>query len=166
MRPLTPALAGAALVLAAIAVAPGCSDPRAGSRAPNVTFIGMDDVRFDLASLRGRTVLLNFWFYNCVGCVAEMPHLSDLWSEISTQRDDVTFLSVNHGDSKQLIGDYWSEGGFLHPAVRQEGSDVSRAFGVIAYPVNFVIGPDGDILYGSAGWDEPAIREALAATAR
>lgn len=153
-------------MLAALAVTPGCSDPRAGDSAPNVTFIGMDDARFDLASLRGRTVLLNFWFYNCVGCVAEMPHLSDLWAEVSSERDDVTFLSVNQGDSKQRIRDYWEEGGFLHPAVRQEGSDVSHAFGVIAYPVNFVIDPKGDVLYAAAGWDEPAIREALDSTAK
>jgi cytochrome oxidase Cu insertion factor (SCO1/SenC/PrrC family) len=56
-------LAGAVLALATLALPLGCAgDPRAGDRAPNVTFLGMDGTRFDLASLRGRTVLLNFWF--------------------------------------------------------------------------------------------------------
>lgn len=64
MRTLTTVLATGALALCALAAQPGCSDPRAGDRAPNVTFLGMDDARFDLASLRGRTVLLNFWFYH------------------------------------------------------------------------------------------------------
>jgi hypothetical protein len=95
-----------------------------------------------------------------------MPYLSDLWSEISSQRDDVTILAVNHGDPEQRIADYWRERGFRHPAVRQEGSAVSRAFGVSAYPANFVIGPTGKILYASAGYDEAAIRRALASTAR
>jgi hypothetical protein len=36
----------------------------AGADAPEVTFVGMDDVAFTLASLRGKTVLLNFWFYH------------------------------------------------------------------------------------------------------
>ena len=58
MRSLTAAVAGGALLLTALAVPSGCSNPRSGDRAPNVTFVGMDDVRFDLASLRGKRVLL------------------------------------------------------------------------------------------------------------
>jgi cytochrome oxidase Cu insertion factor (SCO1/SenC/PrrC family) len=65
MRPPSTLLAGTALALAALVPAPGCGGvPRVGDAAPNVTFTGMDGGRFDLASLRGRTVLLNFWFYH------------------------------------------------------------------------------------------------------
>lgn len=35
-----------------------------GDSAPEVTFIGMDDVQTSLASYKGKTVLLNFWFYH------------------------------------------------------------------------------------------------------
>lgn len=35
-----------------------------GAEAPDVRFIGMDDVEFSLSSLRGKTVLLNFWFFH------------------------------------------------------------------------------------------------------
>lgn len=35
-----------------------------GAEAPEVRFIGMDDVEFSLSSLRGKTVLLNFWFFH------------------------------------------------------------------------------------------------------
>ncbi len=35
-----------------------------GAEAPEVTFRDMEDREFTLASLRGRTVLLNFWFYH------------------------------------------------------------------------------------------------------
>ncbi len=35
-----------------------------GADAPDVTFIGLDDVTFSLASLRGKTVMLNFWFFH------------------------------------------------------------------------------------------------------
>ncbi|MHC5210878.1 MAG: peroxiredoxin family protein [Planctomycetota bacterium] len=65
MRALSTLLAGGILALAALALQPGCSSsPRTGDVAPNVTFVGMDGERFDLTSLRGRTVLLNFWFYH------------------------------------------------------------------------------------------------------
>lgn len=37
---------------------------KVGAAAPEATLIGMDDVEFALSSLRGKTVLLNFWFFH------------------------------------------------------------------------------------------------------
>ena len=36
----------------------------AGSPAPDVTVIGMDEAPIALSSLRGKTLLVNFWFYH------------------------------------------------------------------------------------------------------
>jgi cytochrome oxidase Cu insertion factor (SCO1/SenC/PrrC family) len=36
----------------------------AGAAVPDVTVTGMDDQPLALASLRGQTVLVNFWFYH------------------------------------------------------------------------------------------------------
>lgn len=95
-----------------------------------------------------------------------MPHLSDLWSEVSRQRQDVAFLSVNIGDAPQVVADWWTQGGFAHLPLLQEGNSVSSAFGVQAYPTNYVLGPDGRVLYRSVGWDEEQIRKALEQSAR
>lgn len=46
-------------------------------------------------------------------------------------------------------------------AVRQHGSAVSEAFGVQAYPTNYLIGPDGKILWRGVGWNEQALRGLL-----
>jgi hypothetical protein len=95
-----------------------------------------------------------------------MPHLSDLWSGISSRRDDVVFLAVNIGDSRDTIADWWRAEGFRHRAVRQDEDEVSAAFGVRMYPTNIVVGPDGRVLYAATGYDEPAIRAAIDSTAR
>ncbi len=95
-----------------------------------------------------------------------MPHLSDLWSEVSRQRQDVAFVAVNIGDSPQVVADWWKEGAFAHEPALQQGDAVSSAFGVQVYPTNIVIGPDGRVLYRAVGWDEPAIRAALGAAPR
>jgi len=62
------------LATALLAAALGCgrynSGPPAhdgllavGELAPDVTLTGLDDQSFQLSSLRGKTVLLNFWFH-------------------------------------------------------------------------------------------------------
>jgi len=93
-----------------------------------------------------------------------MPHLQDLWSEVSKTREDVVFLCVNIGDEKSVIEKWWSDDGFTLRAARQKGGEVSEAFGVKAYPTNYVLGPDGKVLFRGVGYDEPAIRAALAST--
>ena len=95
-----------------------------------------------------------------------MPHLSDLWSEVSSQRKDVAFLSVDIGDSQQVITSWWTSGRFAHLPVMQQGDGVSRAFGVSAYPTNYVLGPDGKVLWRGIGYDEAALRKALGMSAR
>ncbi len=95
-----------------------------------------------------------------------MPHLSDLWSEVSSKRKDVVVLAVNVNDPKERIAEWWAEEGFAHQAVRQQGSEVSEAFGVQAYPTNYVVGPDGKVLFRGVGYDEAALKAALASTAK
>jgi len=73
-------------------------------------------------------------------------------------------VAVNIGDEKQVIADYWKQQEFTFDAVRQDADEVSAAFGVKVYPTNFVIDGDGKIVYGAVGWNEDAIRKALADT--
>ena len=49
-------------------------------------------------------------------------------------------------------------------AVQQHEGDVSGAFGVQAYPTNYVIGPDGKVIWCGVGYDPAMIRGALAST--
>ena len=46
----------------------------------------------------GQVVLLNFWGTWCPPCREEMPHLQDLWSEVTKTRKDVEFLAINFGE--------------------------------------------------------------------
>jgi len=91
-----------------------------------------------------------------------MPHLSQLWSEVSQKRNDVVFLSVNVNDAKDVIEKYWKDEDFKHDPVMQDGSAVSDAFRVQVYPTNYVIGPEGRIVYRSVGWDQSQVLKACA----
>lgn len=93
-----------------------------------------------------------------------MPHLSDLWSEVSQARQDVEFLAVGYRDTAPVIRTWWKEHGFKLRPVMQNKCDVSAAFGVQAYPTNYVIGPDGKVIWAGAGPELAMIRSALAST--
>ncbi len=87
-----------------------------------------------------------------------MPNLDSFWSEVNESRDDVVVLCVNIGDSKDVITDWWKKEKFSLTAMRQNDDAVSAAFNVELYPTNYVVGPDGKVLYRKVGYEEGEIR--------
>lgn len=60
---------------------------------------------------------------------------------------------------------YQKEGGFTFPIVmggRGKDYTLGKAYGVQAYPTNYLLGPDGKIVWRSVGFDEAGLRAALA----
>ena len=74
-------------------------------------------------------------------------------------------MAVNRGDSAEVINRYVDKNKFTFPIV-MGGSDASYAvgevYGVMAYPTNYLIGPDGTVLWRGLGFQEEALRQALA----
>jgi thiol-disulfide isomerase/thioredoxin len=77
-----------------------------GKPAPALTLDGVDGERVDLASFRGRTVLLNFWASWCGPCIEEMPVL-DAFSK--RRAADVTVIGVaveDHDDARAFLAQF------------------------------------------------------------
>jgi hypothetical protein len=65
-----------------------------------------------------------------------------------------------------VIEKYIKENSFTFPiglATKESGGsyDVAEQWGVMAYPTNFVLAPDGKVLWRGTGFNERAIRAAL-----
>jgi len=132
-----------------------------GSPAPAAVLETLDGKTFPLADLRGRTVLLTFWFAQCGPCRAELPQVETFWKAIRKERDDFTILAVDLNDPLETVQKVWKEEGFTFPAVLQKDDEVSQAFGVVAYPTIYLIGPGGKILYRNLAFVEGHIRKRL-----
>jgi hypothetical protein len=78
----------------------------------------------------------------------------------------LALVAVNRGDPAEVINGYVDKKKFTFPIV-MGGSDgsyaVGEAYGVVAYPTNYLIGPDGTVLWRGLGFREETLRQALAA---
>ena len=74
---------------------------------------------------------------------------------------DVVVLAVNSGDSVERIKEYFEKEKFTFRPVRQKENEIADAYGVGAYPTNYVIGKDGKVAFRTVGFDEEKLKETL-----
>jgi cytochrome oxidase Cu insertion factor (SCO1/SenC/PrrC family) len=134
---------GAPDVLQALATIAGPQQPAAaaGGSAPSFTLTGTDGRQVTLASLAGKSAVINFWASYCPPCRAEMPLLQRLVG----QRSDIQLVLVDEGDSKQAARDFLGSLHLSQPALLDSTLSVGHAYGAIALPTTVFVRVDGTI---------------------
>ena len=138
-------------------VRPQALAPERTFGTPAPAFSGLD-VRtgqvVELAALRGKVVVVNFWFVRCLYCVEEMPSFRQL---TATYRDrpDVVFVSLAL-DKPEALRKFLAAHGDFGFAVLPEARETARQFGVSAYPTTAVIDRAGRFAYDQEYTDSTA----------
>jgi len=109
-----------------------------------------------MKSLKGRVVVIDFWATWCGPCVAEIPHMKELYAKYRGQ--GVEFIGVSLDQPKEKGGldslkKYVKENGIEWPQYYQGNdweSEFSMGWGVLAIPRVFVIDQDGKLYSVSA----------------
>jgi peroxiredoxin len=74
-----------------------------GAPAPALVVQQLDGARFDLAALRGKVVLVNFWASWCEPCRDEMPVLSDVYKDFHEKGVVVIGVSVDRPRARDAV---------------------------------------------------------------
>ncbi|MFN6964706.1 MAG: peroxiredoxin family protein [Pyrinomonadaceae bacterium] len=134
-----------------------------GTRAPEFEVPTIDGKLYRSSDLKGKVVVLNFWFIGCPNCLGELVNLNSLRSKFKDERD-VVFIAVAP-DTPAEIRSFIKQNPFSYELVGSARSIVDL-FNFRGFPRNIVIGRDGRIAYWRSvvyAWDkfESVIREEL-----
>ena len=73
-----------------------------GCSAPDFETTAIDGDKIALHNLRGKVVVLNFWFTTCPPCIVELPGLNKLVDEFG-KSDSVVFLAIGRNTRDEIL---------------------------------------------------------------
>lgn len=124
-----------------------------GKPAPVFSLTTVNNQRLDLASLRGKVVVVDFFATWCPPCREAIPHLVDLQRRLGSKGLQVVGLSADDEDEVRTVREFVSARQINYP-VALAASSVQDDYGLRAVPVLFVIDKKGvvvDVFRGLGG---------------
>ena len=130
--------------------------------APILKLKTVGDKDIDLAALKGRLVIVNFWATWCGPCIAEMPSLQALAAKLGVKNAFV--IGVNYHESPQKISDFQAKHPVNFPLLRDPWQEASETWKVRVLPTTFIVDAAGVLRYrvvGEVDWGSKDVADRL-----
>ena len=111
-----------------------------------------------LSDLKGKVVVLNFWFSSCPPCKEEIPALNHLQKYIEGRNAVVLGVSVD--EDPEPYEKFLKEYGVVFPTFREPTRKLALDYGTSMYPDTYIIDRHGKIarkFFGPQQWDSPEL---------
>jgi peroxiredoxin len=150
MRPGTLLIGLCAITLAAVSGYLWLNSVRL-EEVPDITVVTTRGERVALAGLRGKPLLVTFWATTCPSCMKEMPHLIELYNELSPLGLKVIGIAMSYDPPNRVLAIQKSRS-IPYTIALDIDTHAARAFGDVELtPTTFLIAPDGRVVYQKTG---------------
>jgi cytochrome c biogenesis protein CcmG/thiol:disulfide interchange protein DsbE len=131
----------------------------ASQPAPALDTVDLAGQPWQLAGLRGKVAVVNFWASWCEPCVAELPVLAAL-----AKRDGVAVVGVNYKESLDTIERFKAAHPIPYPVLRDRTGDLFKAWSPGVMPATIVLDRQGRARWRTVGEipaDDTRLRAAI-----
>lgn len=125
--------------------------------SPQFTLKDLSGNTVNMADLKGKTVVVDFWATWCGPCIASMPGMKKM---VNKYKDDpnVKFVFIdtwqNEDNETDVVKKFIADKGYSEFHVLMDLDDkVVSSFKVEGIPTKFIIGKDGNIKFKEVGFD-------------
>jgi len=122
--------------------------------APTLKLENMDEEVIDIKSLKGKTLVINFWATWCPPCRREMTSLEALHQQ--TKDKNVVVLAVNIAEDFETVFSFINsiDPSPSFPMLFDKDSLTMQRWNVRGLPTTYVVNPEGMIVYKAVGGRE------------
>ncbi len=132
----------------------------AGDKAPTFALKSADGTSIDLAKLRGKVVVVNFWATWCGPCRMEIPGFIDVYNRYKSKGVEIIGISVDGGGWK-VLKPYLEKNKISYPIVLDNANVAGAYGGIYAIPTTFIVDKQGMIAGKHIGFMDKGTLEKL-----
>ncbi len=113
----------------------------------DLKFTAVDGRQVDLASLRGKVVLIDFWATWCGPCVAELPNLLKAYQELHPKGFEIIGISLD--SSQEKLEAFVKERGMAWPQYfdgKSWQNEISSKYGINSIPAMWLVNKKGMVV--------------------
>ncbi len=109
-----------------------------------------------LSELKGKVIVLNFWFTGCAPCIKEIPELNELVKKF--QPEKIVFLSLAMGDDAEKIRKFLEKREFsYHHIPHLDAQNVIKRYGIMGFPTHVVMNGKRKVTYVAMGYSPTTV---------
>ncbi|WP_299669707.1 TlpA disulfide reductase family protein [uncultured Polaribacter sp.] len=138
-----------------------------GAKPLEMVFTSMDGRKVDLAKMRGKVILIDFWATWCAPCVKEIPHLKKLYNKYHEQGFEIIGITLDEKAAEARVQKLIKNKEVPWPQ-RFEGKGFNgdaykQLYGIGSLPTVWLVNKEGIIVDRNARGErlEPLIRKYL-----
>lgn len=115
----------------------------------DVSFVDGEGKTLNLSELKGKVVVLNFWATWCQPCIAEMPALQKLYTELKDQKD-IVFLSIEMDQDHAKAAKFLAKNKYSLP-LYSLSSGLPQELATNSIPMTVIIAKNGELVVKKIG---------------
>ena len=123
------------------------ADPMVDQTKPlDLKFTAVDGSQVDLANMRGKVVLIDFWATWCPPCRGEVPNVVAAYKKYHDQGFEVIGISLDQ--NKDALLAFTKQNGMVWPQYfdgQGWNNSISSRFGIDSIPAMWLVGKDGKV---------------------
>lgn len=116
---------------------------------------GLDGKPIDVASYRGKVVLVIFWATWCQPCTEDLPQIRAMYDQYRAKGFEI--VGVNLDTQRELVAPYIAQHGNNWAHIAQNAGlegNVAVEFGIISVPTMFLVDQKGVVVNNSAAVED------------
>ena len=120
-----------------------------GKPVPREQFVTLNGKSLSFEQLKGKVIVVNFWFTTCAPCLKEIPELNELVEKYK-DNDQVIFLAFST-DKKETLERFLKAKNFNYLHI-PDNSEMLSKYEIGYFPSNLVIAPNGNTFFFISGY--------------